>query len=195
MDDKVKKHIIISIGIVVLSALLLPCFSPKSIDGLYKCSFGFPVAYLHIFSTGKNSMVVPILLNKSKDINFDILRFAIDAGIYYFILSKCALMFKNKKIGVGTLSIVVFIFAISFFITIEGYGIIGAYVLSKFGFTVSLGKILGLNYSTICPLMLFLLSFFLGKKYKKDIGAELGTSLSAFMGIFLGLLLIVRITL
>ncbi|WP_461206145.1 hypothetical protein [Clostridium sp. DL1XJH146] len=193
MDDKAKKYIIISIGIVVLSALLLPCFSPKSIDGVYKCSFGFPIAYFYINTMGNSSMVIPILLSDGKEVNFNLVWFALDIGIYYFVLSKCSSIFKNKRIGIGTLSIIVFVLAISFFISIEGYGIIGVYFLSKFGLKLNIGKMIGLNYSTIFPLILFLLSFFLGKRYRRDLGAELGTSLSAFMGVFLGLLLVVKV--
>lgn len=87
-----------------------------------------------------------------------------------------------KRCGIGTLSLVISIFSIMFtFSSISGKDI-GKYILSTLGLLIPV---------TIISVPLFLISIYIGNKYKNNLGATAGKNLSI---LFLIIMMILSIT-
>lgn len=88
---------------------------------------------------------------------------------------------KTKKFGVGTWSLIITIFSIIFSFSSLGNESIGEIILNAIGVKLPVGII-----STV----LFVISIFIGHKYKEDFGAKSGKYISIF---FLGVIIILTV--
>lgn len=83
---------------------------------------------------------------------------------------------KNKRIGLGSLSLILCIFSIIFsFIQVKGHNLLGETILGFLGLSIS---------PVFVSLILFCISLFLGYRYKDDLFAKVGMKLSIFLCIY-----------
>lgn len=89
-----------------------------------------------------------------------------------------------KKIGIGTVSLIISILSVMFSFTYVGQRNIGEYLLNVIGVAFPI---------PIISIILFCISIFLGYKYKNNYGAEFGKNLSITFLILIILFSIVRL--
>lgn len=87
-----------------------------------------------------------------------------------------------KKLGIGSLSLIISIFGMIFQFSAIGDKYIGEYILNMLGISFS---------HTIIGIYLFILSIFIGYKYKDDLYAKQGLKLG---GLFLVICAVLTIT-
>jgi hypothetical protein len=92
----------------------------------------------------------------------------------------------KKKLGPGSLSIVLALLGILFGVSFQGGFCIGDYILNSVGLRAwSSGSNVGTHLTLFYSLLLFIPAFLIGHKYKNDFGAKAGTSISLALGIML----------
>ncbi|MGO1580240.1 MAG: hypothetical protein ACTHWZ_02375 [Peptoniphilaceae bacterium] len=97
----------------------------------------------------------------------------------------------KRKIGLGSLSIVLLVIFIITSISIKGY-CIGDSILESLGFQAwSKSGRQGIHYTVLYSLIFLILSIFIGRKYEEDFLAELGMKISLVLLILISLILFI----
>ncbi|HEY5561009.1 MAG TPA: hypothetical protein VIK72_04490 [Clostridiaceae bacterium] len=100
-------------------------------------------------------------------------------------------MRKQKKIGFGSLSIVLFFVGVLFALSFDGVNCIDDKIFKLFNLETWSNNGIGFHYSLVISILIFLLSQFIGKKNKKDLGAIMGRNLSFFFGPFMVIMVVI----
>lgn len=96
-------------------------------------------------------------------------------------------MNETKKIGIGTISLIIFILGIIFDIQIRKSIGLGDRVLNFFDIKTWSNGNEGVHYTIFYSLILFVISAVVGFKYKNDFGAKFGRRFSLCMIVFIGI--------
>lgn len=97
-------------------------------------------------------------------------------------------MSNNKKIGPGSLSLLFCIIGILFAVSFKNYGCLGDYILKHLGLNPWSHGNYGIHYTFFYSSIFYIVSIFLGYKYKGNFGAKTGKIVSVIMLIFILLL-------
>ncbi|WP_422659971.1 hypothetical protein ACK8P5_05475 [Paenibacillus sp. EC2-1] len=87
-------------------------------------------------------------------------------------------MKQDKKIGLGSISLFLFIFGILFSISFGNRVSFGDSILRYLGLNPWSNGDTGLHYTIIYSLIFYILALILGYKFKNDLGAKLGRTLA-----------------
>ena len=90
-----------------------------------------------------------------------------------------------KKIGLGSISLLLFIFGILFSFSFGNRESYGDSILRFIGLVPWSNGDNGLHYTVFYSLIFYILALILGYKFKNDFGAKLGRTLSLIVTIFL----------
>lgn len=96
-------------------------------------------------------------------------------------------MNETRKIGIGTISFIIFLLGIIFDIQIRKSIGIGDRVLSFFDIKTWSNGNQGIHYTIFYSLILFVISVAVGFKFKNDFGAKTGRRFSLCMIVFIGI--------
>ncbi|ATP40347.1 hypothetical protein CSE16_09965 [Solibacillus sp. R5-41] len=96
-----------------------------------------------------------------------------------------------KKIGLGSISLLLFIFGILFSFSFGDRESYGDSILRFIGLNPWSNGDTGLHYTIFYSLIFYISALILGYKFKNDLGAKLGRTLSLIATIFLILLFVV----
>ncbi|WHY84651.1 hypothetical protein QNH39_18615 [Neobacillus novalis] len=96
---------------------------------------------------------------------------------------------QNKKIGMGSISLLLLMFGILFSFSWKNTEALGDTILRFLGLNPWSNGEMGTHYTIIYSLIFFIPALILGHKYKSNLGAKLGRNLSLIM-IIPGLLLV-----
>lgn len=94
-------------------------------------------------------------------------------------------MRNNKKIGPGSLSLLFCIVGILFAVRIRNYGCFGDYILKHLRLNPWSHGNYGMHYTVFYSSIFYIVSIFLGYKYKGNFGAKTGKIVSVIMLIFI----------
>lgn len=94
-------------------------------------------------------------------------------------------MRNNKKIGPGSLSLLFCIIGILFAVYIRNYGCLGDYILKHLGLNPWSHGNQGIHYTVFYSSAFYIVSIFLGYKYKDNFGAKTGKIASVIMLLFI----------
>lgn len=97
---------------------------------------------------------------------------------------------SNKKIGIGSVSLLLFACGLLFSLSFGAYGSIGDSVLRLIGLAPWSNGDTGLHYTLIYSLVFFIPALIIGYKFRDDFGAKLGENLSLFAVVFLVVLFV-----
>ena len=84
----------------------------------------------------------------------------------------------SKKIGLGSISLLLFIFGIIFSFSFGNREAFGDSILRLFGVNPWSNGDTGLHYTIFYSLIFYIAALILGYKFKNDLGAKLGKTLS-----------------
>jgi len=87
----------------------------------------------------------------------------------------------KKKIGLGTLSLLLSFAGIAWAFTLKGV-CLGDNILSAFGISAWSNGNSGTHYTVFYSLVFFILSVVLGLKYSRNLGAKAGRAISIIIG-------------
>jgi hypothetical protein len=93
--------------------------------------------------------------------------------------------FHAKKIGFGSLSLILFILGIAFSLQIDNREAFGNMLLRKVGIPSWSNGTQGFNYAVLYTLLFLMIAWILGKKFNNHYGATWGKKLSFWGGIVL----------
>jgi|SRR5699024_1079282 len=96
----------------------------------------------------------------------------------------------SKRIGIGSISLLLFACGLLFSLSFGEYGSIGDSILRFIGLNPWSNGDTGLHYTLIYSLVFFIPAFIIGYKFKDDFGAKMGKSLSLFAVVFLSVLFV-----
>lgn len=96
----------------------------------------------------------------------------------------------NKKIGLGSLSILLWVFGIYFSLALGNQAAFGDRVLETIGLSAWSNGDTGIHYTILYSFLFFIPSFILACQYKENLGATIGGRLSLFMFVWLGIMLL-----
>lgn len=96
----------------------------------------------------------------------------------------------NKKIGLGSLSLVLWIIGILFSVSIGSQPAIGDWLVEVIGLRAWSNIDTGIHYTFLYSLIFFIPALILAYQRKEDIGAKLGGRLSLFVVIWQGIMLL-----
>jgi uncharacterized membrane protein YhaH (DUF805 family) len=96
----------------------------------------------------------------------------------------------EKRLGVGSLSLVIFMLGILFVGQIGGNVPLGDKFLSFFGIKAWSNGIMGIHYTIFYSLILFIPSMLISIKHSKDWGGKLGRNLSGSIIVLLAFIMI-----
>lgn len=92
---------------------------------------------------------------------------------------------QKKKLGIGTLSLLLFGIGIFFSFTLEGQGAFGDKILNWMNVRAWSGDFMGIHYTVFYAIVFYITSILIGHFFKNDIGAKLGKNLSIAMTVIL----------
>lgn len=84
----------------------------------------------------------------------------------------------ERKYGLGTLSIVIYILGILFDLQLDGHKSVGDRILNDIGIKTWSNTSNGIHYTIFYSMIIFVSSLIIGIKYKDDYGGKLGRNLS-----------------
>lgn len=96
----------------------------------------------------------------------------------------------NRKIGFGSLSLLLWIMGILFSFSFGSQGAIGDRIVEIIGLRAWSNIDTGTHYTVFYSFIFFIPSLILANQYKEDIGAKLGGRLSLFMVVWMGIMLL-----
>lgn len=99
----------------------------------------------------------------------------------------------HKGLGVGSLSLLLFLLGILFSVSFGNYGAIGDKVLRVIGLSPWFNGDIGLHYTLIYSIVFFIPAFIIGSTFKNHFGAKLGRNLSSAAIVFLSILFVFSI--
>lgn len=85
---------------------------------------------------------------------------------------------KRKKVGIGSISLLLFIWGLLFSISFGEYGVLGDHTLRSMGLSPWSNGDTGLHYTIFYSLIFYVAAFIVGYKFKKNWGAKAGRFLS-----------------
>jgi hypothetical protein len=88
---------------------------------------------------------------------------------------------QNKKIGLGSISLLLILFGILFSFSWKNSEAFGDTILRFLGFSPWSNGDTGIHYTVIYSLFFFISALILGHKHKSNFGAKLGRNLSLIM--------------
>jgi len=101
----------------------------------------------------------------------------------------------SKRIGWGTLSLVLFILAILFSFSFPDKPAVGDIILNNLGLKAWSNGVSGVHYTVIITIVFLCLSYYVGNKFSDNIFAKIGKKLSIIFTILATILLIVMLIL
>lgn len=93
--------------------------------------------------------------------------------------------YTNKKVGPGSLSLLLCIIGILFSFSFKNKGAYGDDILNFIGLQSWSNGDTGIHYTVFYSLIFFITSISLGYKYKKNLGAKLGKTISLVISILI----------
>ncbi|TCZ69616.1 hypothetical protein E0485_23690 [Paenibacillus albiflavus] len=97
---------------------------------------------------------------------------------------------NHKKIGLGSISLLLFIFGILFSISFGNRESFGDNILRFLGLNPWSNGDTGLHYTIFYSLVFYIPALILGYKFKNDLGAKLGKTLSLITNILLSTMIL-----
>jgi phosphoglycerol transferase MdoB-like AlkP superfamily enzyme len=97
---------------------------------------------------------------------------------------------ETKKIGIGSLSIVIFFVGVIFSLNLNNSSTINDNIFNSVGLMSWSRDTTGFHYSLVISILIFIIAQILGKKFNKDLGATLGKNLSIYFGVFILILMV-----
>ncbi len=94
----------------------------------------------------------------------------------------------NKKIGLGSLSILLWVFGILFSFTFGNQGALGDRLLEAIGLSAWSNGDTGIHYTILYSYLFFVPSLLLARQFRENLGAILGGRLSLLMCVWLGIM-------
>jgi len=92
----------------------------------------------------------------------------------------------RKKLGPGSISLVLALAGIFWGFSFQGGFCAGDYILNAVGLRAwSMGNGTGTHVTVYCSLLFYIAAFLLGNKYKNDFGAKTGKIISLVIGILI----------
>ncbi|ARF14691.1 hypothetical protein [Sporosarcina ureae] len=86
-----------------------------------------------------------------------------------------------KKLGLGSLSLLIFVLGLLFSVSIGKYDAIGDHVLRFIGVNPWSNGGTGLHYTIFYSLVFYIPALLIGYKFKDDLGAKVGRNLSMIL--------------
>lgn len=96
----------------------------------------------------------------------------------------------NKKIGLGSLSALLWVFGILFALSLGNQPAIGDRIVESIGLKAWSNVDTGIHYTLFYSFIFFIPSLILGYQYKENFGAKIGGKLSLFMVVWMGIMLL-----
>ncbi len=96
----------------------------------------------------------------------------------------------NKKIGLGSLSLILWIIGILFSFSFGNQGAIGDRIVEAIGLRAWSNIDTGIHFTVFYSFIFFIPALILANQYKEDIGAKLGGRLSMFIVVWIGIMLL-----
>jgi len=88
---------------------------------------------------------------------------------------------KSKKVGIGSISLLLFILGLLFSFSFGKYGAFGDHLLRGIGLSPWSNGETGLHYTMFYSLILYIPAWMIGKRFKSDWGSKAGKTLSVIM--------------
>ena len=98
---------------------------------------------------------------------------------------------EAKKIGIGSLSIIIFFVGVVFSLNLNNSSTINDNIFDSIGLMPWSRDNSGFHYSLIISILIFVIAQVIGKKFNKDLGATLGKNLSIYFGVFILILMVI----